>query len=247
MSQLLTSSTLEQKLKTFRLSGMIESLRVRLKQAKEENLSHAEFLGLLCEDEENTRADNKRRKLYQRAKLPSEKGLEDFEFAFQPSINKREIMELATCQFLDTKTNVFFIGQSGVGKTHLSNALGLQALGNEKTVLFTTVWNMITRLQQSRADLSYPKKIQMYVKPDLLILDELGYRSLAGTTVEDFYEIISQRHEKRSTIITSNLPVAEWDKIFVHKTLASAIVDRLIQHSRSIEITGESYRFRHRD
>jgi DNA replication protein DnaC len=106
---------------------------------------------------------------------------------------------------------------------------------------------MINSLQQSRADFSYHKKIQFYLKPDLLILDELGYKSMAESTVEDFFEIVSQRYEKSSIIITSNRPMREWDKVFLVKPLTTAIVDRLMHHCRVIEITGESYRYKHRD
>ncbi len=245
--QILTAGTIVQKLKEFRLSGMSKTLEVRLREAETENLSYAEFLGLLLEDEANTRADNKQRKMYKSAKIPNAKDLSDFDFAFQPSINKREIYDLATCQFLTSKTNILFIGQQGVGKTHLSIALGLQALGYGKTVLFTTVWKMISDLQQSRADFSYHKRLQSYLKPDLLILDELGYRSMAESTVEDFFEIVSQRYEKGSIIITSNRPIAQWEKVFLVKPLTAAIVDRLMHHCRVIEITGESYRYKHRD
>ena len=227
---------------------MGKTLPVRLKQAESQNLSYTEFLGLLLEDEENTRSDNKRRKMYQSAKFPFAATLEDFDFAFQPSINKQEIFDLATCQFLRSRTNILFIGQHGVGKTHLSIALGLQALGYGKTVLFTKVWNMISSLQQSRADFSYHKRMQSYLKPDLLILDELGYKSMAESTVEEFFEIVSQRYEKGlPIIITSNRPVGEWDRVFLVKPLTAAIVDRLMHHSKLIEIKGESYRFQHRD
>jgi DNA replication protein DnaC len=148
---------------------------------------------------------------------------------------------------LEARKNLLFIGQTGTGKTHLSVAIALSALAQGKTVLFTTVWDMINRLQQSRADLSYQRKIQTYLKPDLLILDELGYRSMAERTVEDFFEIISKRYEKGSLIVTTNRELKEWDKVFIDKTLTSAIVDRLLHHSRIIEIRGESYRHKHRD
>ena len=245
--QVLTIASIEQKLKQFRLSGMVKSLDVRLKQAQSGNISYGEFLGLLLEDEENTRADNRRLRMLKSAKLPFAKGVEDFDFSFQPSIKKQEILELASLRFLEKKANILFIGQPGTGKTHLSVAIALQALTYGKTVLFTTVWDMITHLQQSRADFSYHKRIQSYLKPDLLILDELGYRSMADSTIEDFFEIISKRYEKASIIITSNRPVTLWDKVFVDKTLTTAIVDRLMHHCTIIEITGESYRYKKRD
>jgi DNA replication protein DnaC len=226
---------------------MAKSLANRLREAEAQNLTYAELVALLCEDEKQSERITNEKKLFKGARLPSQQGLTQFNFEFQPSINRREIIELATCQFLKTATNILFIGQSGTGKTHLSIAIALSALEQEKTVLFTTVWEMINKLQQARADLSYQKKIQTYIKPDLLILDELGYRSMAQSTVEDFYEIISHRHEKRSVIITSNSPVAEWDKVFIDKRLTAAIVDRLTQHHKQISITGESWRKKHRD
>ena len=180
---------------------MVDSLEIRLKEAGEDQISYSEFLGLL---------------------------LEDFDFTFQPSIKKQEILEFATCHFLEKKANIVFIGQPGTGKIHLSVALSLQALGRGRTVLFTTVRDMINTLQQSRADYSYQKKIQTFLKPDLLILDELGYRSMAESTVEDFFEIVSKRYEKGLIIITSNRQIHQWDSVFVDKTLTTAVVDRLI-------------------
>jgi DNA replication protein DnaC len=119
MTQILYPSQLEGQLKALRLPGMAKTLATRLKQAESGKLSHAELVGLLCEDEINARADNKRDKLFRNAKLPSGKGLEDFDFSFQPSLSKREIIELATCQFLETHTNILFIGPPGTGKTHI--------------------------------------------------------------------------------------------------------------------------------
>ena len=245
--QFLPTIEIEKKLRAFRLSGIIGTLEMRLKQAAEDSLGYAEFLGLLLEDETNKRSDNKHARLYKGAHLPFEKGIEDFDFAFQPSIKKQEIMELATLRFLDKKANILFVGQPGTGKTHLSVSLALKALGHGKTVLFSSVWDMINTLQQSRADYSYQKKIRDYLKPDLLVLDELGYRSMAESTVEDFFEIVSRRYEKGSIIITSNRAISEWDKVFIDKTLTTAVVDRLLHHCSVVEIKGDSYRFKKRD
>lgn len=248
MSQTLVSEVeLKKQLRNFKLSGMVKTLELRLKQAQDDSVGYSEFLALLLEDEIVSRSDNKRVRLYKGAHLPFEKGLEDFDFSFQPSIKKTEVMELSTCRFLERKSNILFIGQPGTGKTHLSVSLALKALGYGKTVLFTSVWEMIQKLQASRADFSYQKKIEEYLKPDLLILDELGYRSMAEKTVEDFFEIVSRRYEKGSIIITTNRSLSEWDKVFIDQTLTTAIIDRLMHHSTIIEVKGESYRFKKKD
>lgn len=241
------SQTSMKKLRDFKLSGIIRTLPVRLEEAINRNLSHSEFLELLLEDEVNQRTENRRKRLYAGARLPFEKGIEDFDFTFQPSVKKQEILELSTCNFISKRENIIFIGQPGTGKTHLSVALALKALGYGYTVLLTTVWDMITALEASRADLSYQKKVQSYLKPDLLILDELGYKSMAETTVEDFFEIVSKRYEKGSIIITGNRIFGEWDKIFIDKTLTGAIIDRLVHHCHIITIKGESYRVNNRN
>ena len=246
ISTTISQSSLK-KLRDFKLSGIIRTLDVRLAEATSQNLSHSEFLELLLEDEINQRSDNKRKRLYGGAHLPFEKGLEDFDFTFQPTVKKAEMLELATGNFIGKHENIIFIGQPGTGKTHLSVALGLKALGYGYTTLFTSVADMIMTLEQSRADLSYQKKIQQYLKPDLLILDELGYKSMADSTVEDFFEIVSRRYEKGSIIMTSNRDFQEWDKIFIDKTLTGAILDRLVHHCHIVTIKGESYRVQHRN
>lgn len=240
------SQTTLKRLREFKLSGITRTLEVRLTEAVDRNLSHREFLELLLEDEINQRADNKRKRLYGGAHLPFEKDLTEFDFSFQPSLKKAQILELSTGNFMSKHENIIFIGQPGTGKTHLSVALGLKMLGLGATVLFTSVTDMITTLEQSRADLSYKKKIATYLNPDLLILDELGYKSMADSTVEDFFEIVSRRYEKGSIVITSNREFQAWDKIFIDKTLTGAILDRLVHHCHIITIKGESYRVGHR-
>lgn len=230
----------------FNLAGMRKTLGLRLEEAQSENLSYSEFLEVLLEDEKTNREDNRRKRLYTEARFPFEKHLDEFNFQFQPSIPKGTILELATGKFIPKGENIILIGQPGTGKTHLSVALGLKALSYGYTVLFTTVWEMITTLQQSRADHTYTREIEQYLKPDLLILDELGYKTMGETTVEDFFEIVSKRYQKKSIIITSNREFPAWDKIFFDKTLTGAIIDRLIHHCHTFVITGESYRFQNR-
>jgi DNA replication protein DnaC len=239
-------SNLYSSLKSLHLTGMLKSIELRISEAANGNISHREFLELVLNDEIETRTDRRMKRYYGAAHFPVEKHLDEFDFIFQPSIKKAEIMELATCKFLTKAENVVFIGQPGTGKTHLSIALGLKALHYGYTVLFTTVWDMITTLQQSRADRTYRKKIDMYLKPDLLILDELGYRSMGETTIEDFFEIVSRRYEKKSIIITSNREFTGWDKIFFDKTLTGALIDRIIHHCHTFIIEGDSYRFKTR-
>lgn len=235
------------KLTKFNLAGVRKTLELRLEEAQQQNHSYSEFLEILLTDELTNREDNRRKKLNHQARFPFEKYLDDFDFSFQPSIKKGAILELSTCKFIPKGENVIFVGQPGTGKTHLSVALGYKALSYGYTVLFTTVFDLISNLQQGRADHTYRKKIDAYLKPDLLILDELGYRSLGETTVEDFFEIISKRYGKKSIIITSNKDFPEWDTIFFDKTLTGAIIDRLIHHCHSFTITGESYRFQNRN
>lgn len=233
-------------LKQFRLAGIQKTLDLRLEEAKTSNLSYLEFLDMLLEDEKLNREDNRKKRIYHEAHFPFQKHLDEFDFTFQPSIKKRDMIELSTCSYIPKGENIIFVGQPGTGKTHLSISLGLKALGFGYTVLFTTVWEMITTLQACRADHTYRKKIDYYLKPDLLILDELGYKNLSETTVEDFFEVVSKRYERKPIIITSNRELSSWDKIFFDKTLTGAVIDRLIHHCHTFIIKGESYRFKNR-
>jgi DNA replication protein DnaC len=173
--------------------------------------------------------------------------LEEYNFRFQPSIDKRFIYNLGTCEFVRKKENVAFIGPPGTGKTHLAIALGTMAIKQGYNVLFTTVNNMLEELYISRADNSFHQKLKHYIKPDLLILDELGLRKLNQNNVDDFYEIISRRYEQGSIIITSNKVFDEWGKIFYDPILATAILDRFVHHCNFVLIKGDSYRMKQQE
>lgn len=235
-------NALKTRLREFKLSGVYNCLEERLAYAKEKSLAHVEFLELLMEDEGNNRRDNSYKKRYAKAKLPAYKTIEDFDFSFQPSIDKKVINDCLTCNFIRERQNVVFVGNPGTGKTHLSIGAGIKALQKGFKVLFSSVSEMLHALNAAKADNSYYQKINFYLAPDLLILDELGFKKLPGYSADDFFEIISKRYEKGSIIITTNKDFEHWGDIFTDNTLASAILDRIVHYSTIIKINGPSYR-----
>lgn len=234
--------TLKQNLRDFKLAGMLMALEERIVYANDKQLSYQQFLSLLCEDEANNRKDNGYKKRYMKAKLPAHKTVEDFDFAFQPSLNKKLINDALTCQFIKEKRNLIFIGNPGTGKTHLSTAIGLRALSKDFKVLFVTVAELLYQLHIAKADNSYYKKLSEYLAPDLLVLDELGFQKFPQYSVDDFFEVVSKRYEKGSLIITTNQPFEQWGNIFGDTILAEAILDRVVHHSMIFTIKGPSYR-----
>lgn len=239
MNDIMTS-----RLKQLKLSGIVKTVDTRNEQAIKDQLSYMEFLELLLSDEFSNRQDNGNKKRLQKAKFPQVKTLEGYQFNQQPSINKRFIYNLATCEFVRKKENVAFIGPPGTGKTHLGVALGVKAIAQGYNVLFTTINHMLEDLYFSRADNSFNQRLKYYTNPDLLILDELGLKKLNQNSVDDFYEIVSRRYEKGSMIITSNKVFDEWGRIFYDPVLATAILDRFIHHCHFVVIKGESYRMK---
>jgi len=233
---------IKQRLKDFKLSGIYGSYEERIKYATDKSLSYEEFLELILEDEVNNRADNSYKKRYSKAKFPYCKNIEDFDFGFQPSINKRTLNDICTCQFVEKCHNVVFIGSPGTGKTHLSIGIGIKAVLKGYKVLFTQVSEMLAALYFSKADNSFYQKLSYYLTPDLLILDELGFKKIPAYSADDFFEVISKRYEKGSVIITTNKSFESWGEIFADSILASAITDRIVHYSTIINIKGPSYR-----
>lgn len=238
---------LNTRLKNLKLSGIIKTLDLRNEEAIKNNLSYMEFFELLLNDEVLNRQNNGNKNRIQKARFSQHKTLEEYNFNYQPTVNKRFIYNLATCEFVRKKENIALIGPPGTGKTHLAIALGLKAIAQGYKVLFTTVNEMLEELYISRADNSFNQKLRNYTTPDLLILDELGLKKLNQNSVDDFYEIISRRYEKGSIIITSNKVFEEWARIFYDPVLATAILDRFIHHCHFIIIKGESYRMKQRE
>jgi DNA replication protein DnaC len=235
-------NTLLSRLREFKLSGIYSSLEERTSYAKDRSLSHTEFLELLLEDEHNNRQDNSYKKRYTKARFPAYKTCEDFDFNFQPSIDKKLFNDVLTCQFIKERNNVVFIGNPGTGKTHLSIAIGIHALHKNAKVLFTSVTDMLYNLNAAKADNSYYKKLELYLEPSLLIMDELGFKKIPNYSADDFFAVISRRYEKGSTIITTNKTFEQWGDIFEDGVLASAILDRIVHHSTIFKINGPSYR-----
>lgn len=229
-------------LKKLRLSGVLQTLELRTRQAIEDELSHAEFVYRLLADEVERREAKQVEMRLRRANFESFKTVEDFNFQFNPSVPKSRIMDLATCQFIGRHENVLILGQTGVGKSHLSQALGHRACRAGYTVVFTGAQELFAQLRASRADGSYERRLNRYTTPDLLIVDDLGLRPLTGEEPMDLYELIRQRYERASTIVTSNRDADELADLFGDPLLASAAMDRLLHHAQVIRIEGESYR-----
>ena len=234
--------TIKNKLKDLKLAGINYSLEERLSYAKSESLSYLNFIDLLLEDEISNRKNNGYKKRYAKAKFPSHKIIENFDFSFQPSIDKKTINDCLNCNFIREKKNIVFIGDPGTGKTHLSIAIGIKALMKGFKVLFTSVAELLQNLHISKADNSYNKKVEFYLSFDLLILDELGFKKVPSYSADDFFEIISKRYEKGSIIITTNKSFSHWKDILTDGVLASAILDRIVHYSEVININGPSYR-----
>ncbi|MCC7142436.1 MAG: IS21-like element helper ATPase IstB [Candidatus Eisenbacteria bacterium] len=231
------------KLKALRLSGILETLDVRNRQAIEEKLAYVEFLERLLEDELERRGQKQLLLRLRRAAFNVEKTLEGFDWTFNPNVNRQEIYDLATCAWIGRKEAVLLVGPSGVGKSHLAQALGHEACRRGLDVGFTPVAKMLSALHGGRADGTYDRRLAGYLRPDLLILDDFGLRPLRGVEAEDFYEVVSERYERGSILITSNRDLGEWSEAFVdNPLLASAALDRLAHRAHQITITGASYR-----
>jgi DNA replication protein DnaC len=229
-------------LKKLRLSGVLNTLDLRTREAVDQDLSHGEFLFRLCTDEVGRRETKQLELRLRRASFESTKRIEDFEWSFNPQIPKAKIIDLATCHFVERRENAILIGPTGVGKSHLGQAIGERACRMGHSVCYVSAHKMLSHLRAARADQSYDKKILRFTSPELLIIDDLGLRPLEGDEPIDLYEIIRQRYERGSMIVTSNRALEEWYPLFLDDLIASAAMDRLLHHAHVVVMEGHSYR-----
>jgi DNA replication protein DnaC len=233
---------LSEQLKRLRLSGMLETLDVRIQQALEQGLSYPEFLLVVTQDEVSRREQKKLTTRLRRATFTGEKTLEGFNFDARPTLNRQWLLELSSCMFIEEKCNVLLVGPSGVGKSHLAQALGHTACRRGFDVLYIGLNKLIKHLAAGRADGTYDRRFTNLCRVDLLVVDDFGLKALRPPADEDFHELVAERYERGSMIITSNLDFGEWGQAFANPLLASATIDRLRHNAHCLVIEGESYR-----
>ncbi len=229
-------------LKQLRLSGIMDSIEARNRQAIEKKMSYMDFLATIITDEIARRNQKKLASALRRANFRNQKTLEEFDFAFNPNINRALIMDLAACRFIREKVCVFIVGPCGTGKSHLAQALGHSAIREGYSVLFTSVSKMLTQLNAARATNGFDRQFAKITAVDLLIIDDFGLKPLKAAQDEDFHDIVSERYERKSTIVTSNLDIPEWHEAFPNRILGEATIDRLRHGAYSVVLDGKSYR-----
>lgn len=231
-------------LKHLRLSGLAETLEVRLQEAMANQLTHAEFLELILEDELAVRYDRMVARRMRAASFREQKTLEDFDWDFNRSVPKKRMFDLAAGDFLRKRHDVLFLGPPGVGKSHLIQAIGQHLVRAGYGVLYRSIFDAVRDLLHDEAFEGHEKVMAKYLKPDLLILDDMGMKSLPKRSGEYLFEVIMRRHELKSTMMTSNRPLEDWGKLIGDVPAATAILDRFLQAAELIQITGKSYRLK---
>jgi DNA replication protein DnaC len=231
-------------LKKLRLSGMAQTLEVRLQEALANRLDHAEFLELALVDELAVRGERQIERGLKAAGFREPKTLEDFNWDFNRSIKKKQIYDLAAGGFVRQHRDVLLAGPPGVGKSHLVQAIGRQLVHAGFAVLHRSIFDVVRDFLHDEAFEGHDKVMTRYLKPDLLILDDMGLKQLPKRSGEYLFEIIMRRHQLRSTMMTSNRPLEDWGKLIGDVPAATAILDRLLSNAEILQITGKSYRLR---
>jgi DNA replication protein DnaC len=229
------------KMKMDHLGAQLDAL---CEQASKKDLGYKEFLTEALQTEWKGRHQKGVEARLMMARFPWVKSLEQFDFSFQPTVDRKVIRELATVGFVERAENVIILGPPGVGKTHLAIALGVKAVEAGHKVLFLTLESMITRLTKARMENRIERQLQQFVYPKVLIIDEMGYLPMNREEAGLLFRLLTRRYERASLILTSNKSFVDWGEIFNDQVLATAILDRLLHHSSTLNIKGESYRLK---
>lgn len=235
---------LKAKLKFCRLSGISEHYDRIVSQANERGWSYDSFMEELLDQEIATRVNSRFQRLLKQAKFPTLKTIEQFDFSQAPYLSKKEVMGLLDGQFIQDRTNLLFLGAPGTGKSHIATSLGVEACRQGKSVAFYTAANLGNLLVEMQDENQLSKFMNKLKKVELLIIDELGYVELSRQTTQLMFQIFSERYERGSILVTTNLEFAEWTSIFHDERMTAAILDRLIHNSKIVLFNGESYRYR---
>ena len=239
-----TYQQLNMSLESLKLFQMQEHIEEVSGLVTENRLSFSEGLLRLCNYEIDFKSETASRSMVQAASFPFTKTLEDYDFEFQPGVNRQEIMELASLRFLENAENIVFLGSSGVGKTHLATSIGIVAARKRNSTRFIKCHDLLQQLKRAKMENRLEHKLKYINRYRLLIVDELGYLPINKEDSNLFFQLVDMRYERKSTILTTNINFSEWDSVFYDAVVANAILDRVLHHSHVITINGASYRVR---
>jgi DNA replication protein DnaC len=242
----LTSTRIRTTAAKLGLPHLAEALNQYVQRADEAKMGYLDFLDLVLAEELAVRDDRRFRNGLRLSKLPHHKTLEDYDFSFQPDLDPRKVKDLATLSFVEDKANVALLGPPGVGKTHIAVALAVAACRAGYSIYFTSLDDMVRHLKAAEDQGRLISKLTSYLRPAVLVVDEVGYQPLERTEANLVFQVISKRYEKGSIILTSNKTFGEWGQVFGDEVLATAILDRLLHHCEVVSINGNSYRLKNR-